>query len=124
MQGFSRRPSITVNLTHGDESLSVRLVAPPLGYFSTLGMLLPEPAEAAKQPRRNQRLLFLALAMAMGDQLSATSPAAGAGAGEWEAYADSVGAELDAAGLVDGDLARLEAAVLSLREKGADGPKG
>lgn len=125
MKGFSAPRSCVVKLQHGEDVLDVALTCPPLGYGQFLDLRLkPLPANATEAEKniRFQRLAFAKLGRALGSQLSATPPADGSGAEGWEAYADSVPAELAAAHLTSGDVEALFAAMTKLeeRDKGLD----
>lgn len=112
MIGFSGKPYVLVELTRGDEVVSLRVHPRPIGYHDLITAAMPEPVKAVNQTtvppaltaQWSARVSFLMIAKALGDQLAATAPPAGSPPAAWAAYADAVRAELEAANFVEGDL--------------------
>jgi hypothetical protein len=114
----------TVNLKHGDQTMTLVLRPLPLGYFQLTGMWIPEPSETPTgrfvnmKPEmvppsdqavadRNRTLNMCRLGWSLGDQIDAPRPADGAPASEWHAYRDAVWAEFASAGLLESDVGKL-----------------
>ena len=124
---FTGPKSETLTLTHGEESITLTLVAPPVGYASFVEAMLPDPVRTtfvngkpveSADPRaaefRDLRFyLMLAKALEPSGELEAARK--GEGAGAWEAYARAVHAELQAAGFADEDHIHLMRAIGRLR---------
>lgn len=131
---FSAVPTREVTLTHGEQTLVLRLTPPPIGYGETLAALLPKPRECinlkwvdhsdpAKMAEWTTRRVMLLLAKALGEQVEAKEPGVGAGPAAWAAYADSVRTEFEDAHFVEGDLQILTEALASLQRGMGDLPK-
>lgn len=113
MIGFSGKPYVLVELTRGDEVVSLRVHPRPIGYHDLITAAMPGPTKPINEgavispaltAQWSARVSFLMIAKALGDQLAATAPPAGSPPAAWAAYADAVRAELEAANFVEGDL--------------------
>jgi hypothetical protein len=113
---FSALPSRDVTLTHGAQSITLTLRPLPIAYGDMIESFMPKPDlfvngkrqdDPKKLPVWETRRLMLQLAKALGDQLETRAPDANAPAPSWEAYADAIKVELEAANLVEGDIIAL-----------------
>jgi hypothetical protein len=110
---FTALPTREVTLTHGEQSITLSLRPLPIAYGEALETLMPKPVlfvngkpqdDPKKLPAWETRRLMLQLAKALGEQLETRAPDANAPAPAWEAYADAIKIELEAANLVEGDI--------------------
>lgn len=114
---FKARPSADVVLAHGEESITLTIRPPPLGYGTFVRAAYPAPTvsyngkppvlDTAKEGGYESDIAIIVLAAAMGDAIEVKAPATGATPAMWSAYAKAIREEMEAANLIDGDLMTL-----------------
>lgn len=113
---FSRIPTRTVVITHGDESVELTLTPTPFGYGELVERQIPIPmryvngkpaVDPADENETRVLRMYVLIAKSLGEQLESVPPDAKAGSDAWRGYARAVKAEFLAANFLEGDFVRL-----------------